>query len=214
MKKISRKHDTLFNRIKDKYRKPITLTGRHYKTACRMLTDTTKILNENNINYFFDAGGLLGLMRDGDLIPWDNDLDMLLPSDEFNKFTSIIPELKKKNWRVYTYTMEADGPGWKKGDAKGIKLFNHFFLKFGRGRIVMDITVIYRKDESCYRKAMGRTWELPARHFKRFDTFNFKNQSIKIPVETEEYLSYVYGDWRKPKQDYDPLEDDQSMYKG
>ncbi len=213
MKKISRKHDTLFNRVKDRFRKPVTLTGRHYKTARRMLIDTTEILNKSQIEYFFDAGGLLGCIRDGDLIPWDNDLDMLLPSGEFDKFLSIIPELKKRNWRVYTYKMADDGPGWKKGDAKGIKLFNNLFVKLGRGRIVMDITVIYKNGEACYRKAMGKTWKLPARFFDHTDTFDYQGHPIKIPCDAEDYLTYVYGDWKKPNRNYDPLTDDLSIHK-
>jgi phosphorylcholine metabolism protein LicD len=168
-------------------------------------------LNCNRITYFFDGGGLLGCIRDGDLIPWDNDLDMLLPSNEYDKFCSIIPELKKRNWRVYTYKMDSDGPGWKKGDAKGIKIFNNFFLKFGRGRIVMDITVIYKNDGIYHRKAMGRTWKLPAIHLGHHSTFDYQGHTLKIPDHVEDYLTYLYGDWKKPDQNYDPLRDDKSL---
>jgi len=206
MKTIYRKKKTLFNKIKDTFRKPVTLTGNHYKTARRMLIDTTEFLNQSQINYYFDAGGLLGLIRDGDLIPWDNDLDMLMLSSEYDKFcTDIIPKLKQRNWRVYTYKMVKDGPGWEKGDAKGFKIFNNFFLNMGRGRIVMDITMIYPKDEFFYRKAMGRIWKLPAIHLKKNSTFNYQGHTIRIPDHVEDYLTYLYGDWRKPDQNYDPV---------
>jgi len=207
MKTIYRKQNTL----KDRFRKPVTLTGRHYKIARRMLIETTEILNHNHINYFFDAGGLLGCIRSGDLLPWDNDLDMLLPSNQFNNFCSIIPKLKQKNWRVYLYKMAEDGPGWKKGDAKGIKIFNHFFLKFGRGRMVMDITVTYKNNDDYYRKAMGRTWKIPSKFLEGNDTLNYHGHSIKIPCHIEDYLTFLYGDWKKPDQNYDPLTTDKSL---
>ena len=33
------------------------------------------LLNKREVPYFVDFGALLGIVRDGDLLPWDNDTD-------------------------------------------------------------------------------------------------------------------------------------------
>ena len=40
---------------------------------------------ENKIDYFLDGGGLLGFARNGAMIPWDDDLDLFLLREDFEK---------------------------------------------------------------------------------------------------------------------------------
>ena len=47
--------------------------------------DTINILSKNKIFYWVCHGTLLGLIRDGDLIPWDNDIDIAVWDDQTNK---------------------------------------------------------------------------------------------------------------------------------
>ena len=47
--------------------------------------ETINLLNENNISYWVCHGSLLGLMRDGNLIPWDHDIDIAVWSHEYKK---------------------------------------------------------------------------------------------------------------------------------
>ena len=61
-----------------------------------MLLDTTEILNAAGVSYFLDAGALLGLVRDGDLIPWDRDLDLLIPATELLKFRKNYTKLRMR----------------------------------------------------------------------------------------------------------------------
>jgi hypothetical protein len=41
-----------------------------------------RILNKNQVKWFVDMGTLLGLVRDGDFIPWDNDIDIATLHDD------------------------------------------------------------------------------------------------------------------------------------
>ncbi len=208
-----RKEDSLLNRLKQKYRRPLTLTGRYYRTARRMLLDTTAILNTGGICYFLDAGALLGLVRDGDLIPWDDDLDLSMPVTELPKFRKLYLKLRMRGWRVTEDSvMPADGPCWRKGDPRSIKIRNRNFLFFGRGRIVMDVTLTYKHDGFYWRGAMGKIWRIPGQYYDRHGFVQYANQQIRVPHQVEQYLAFLYGDWRVPNKDHDPIKNDGSLY--
>ena len=44
-----------------------------------------KILNELKIDYWVCHGTLLGIVRDKELLDWDNDIDIAVIEDEVNK---------------------------------------------------------------------------------------------------------------------------------
>ncbi|MEE1198068.1 MAG: LicD family protein [Acutalibacteraceae bacterium] len=52
-----------------------------------------KVCRENNINYFLAGGSLLGAIRHGEIIPWDDDLDIGMLREDFEKFRKICPNL-------------------------------------------------------------------------------------------------------------------------
>lgn len=47
------------------------------------------ICKEYNLTYFLCAGTLLGAMRHGGFIPWDDDLDVGMPVEDYKKFIEI-----------------------------------------------------------------------------------------------------------------------------
>ena len=51
-----------------------------------ILKDFIKICEENNLNYYMYAGSLLGTIRHKGFIPWDDDLDVIMFREDFEKF--------------------------------------------------------------------------------------------------------------------------------
>ena len=47
---------------------------------------------ENNIRYFISHGTLLGALRYQAFIPWDDDLDVLVPREDYDRLLSIYPD--------------------------------------------------------------------------------------------------------------------------
>ena len=50
----------------------------------RNFLDTISILNKNKVDYWVCHGTLLGIIRDGKLIEWDNDIDIGVIKSEKN----------------------------------------------------------------------------------------------------------------------------------
>jgi len=54
-----------------------------------MLLDFDRVCKENDIKYSLMCGTLLGAVREKGFIPWDDDVDLIMTRDEYEKFAAI-----------------------------------------------------------------------------------------------------------------------------
>lgn len=65
-----------------------------------ILKEIDKFCLDNNIHYSLGYGGLIGAIRHKGCIPWDDDLDIIMPRPDYNKFISSYSN-PNGNYKIY-----------------------------------------------------------------------------------------------------------------
>lgn len=72
-----------------------------------MIKDIDKICREYNIEYYLAYGSCLGAVRHKGFIPWDDDLDITLKYEEYERFIQICKEKLDKS-KYFVQTLDTD----------------------------------------------------------------------------------------------------------
>lgn len=94
-KSVRTKIRKIINFILDKKKiKKIRLTSKQLhllkEIEFEILLEIDKICKAHNISYYLAEGTLLGAIRHNGFIPWDDDVDISMLRDDYNKFLSIV----------------------------------------------------------------------------------------------------------------------------
>lgn len=90
------------------------------KIEIEILQYVDKICKKNNLEYFLDAGTLLGAIRHKGFIPWDDDIDILMPRNDYDKLIEILKDDKKYPIYSYKYNQNCVYPYAKVYDSRTI----------------------------------------------------------------------------------------------
>ena len=64
---------------------------------------------QNRIKYFIAFGTLIGAIRHKGMIPWDDDIDIVMPREEYNRFIRLMQEQKGKTiYQVNCYETDSE----------------------------------------------------------------------------------------------------------
>lgn len=87
----------------------------------QVLYKYVEICEKNHLRYFPEDGTLLGLVRHGAFIPWDDDVDMVMPRYDFERLPAILDK-ELPNGMYYSYFKKADKND--KNILYGIRIFS------------------------------------------------------------------------------------------
>ena len=73
---------------------------RSQQVTAKLMVALDKILSNNDLEYWFGYGSLLGAYVRGGYIPWDDDIDICMHRDDFNKLLHLLE--KDSKYRVTT----------------------------------------------------------------------------------------------------------------
>jgi lipopolysaccharide cholinephosphotransferase len=108
-------------------------------TELEILQEIIRVCNANNITYFTVGGTTLGAIRHNGFIPWDDDIDIGMMRDDYEKFLSIAKtELAEGFSLTYYYTdpnsptyyakVRKDGTKFVEPYTKNIKMHHGIFV--------------------------------------------------------------------------------------
>jgi len=198
----------------------------------------TNLLNKKKIKYVVDGGTLLGLMREGKLLPQDEDIDISTWVEDKNKLTSLLPEFQKEGYKIKkgyykkllcSYTLFP--PTFIKGREIDIKIFRkykdyswcperyaknstdtgliYYISKFSRAPFLMLIKIFPFKP----------LISLIDHLFFNVDTWKFplkynekpkflSEKGIFIPSKWQSYLKFRFHNWKIPARNWKYTRDD------
>lgn len=166
--------------------------------ARRMLGHFADLFRNARIPYFVDHGTLLGIFRDGDLLPWDDDLDLSVPSEfaadalaALRDARSSLPHAGVLDWSAETIA-DADS-----GLVQGVVLCYPEQNPLRLRKFAASVWFMFRSGDSI-RQYINLA---PARFYDRPASLAFLGQNHPVPSPTSEYLELHYGDWKTPVRD-------------
>lgn len=162
------------------YFKPVTLflgiKQINRDIAIKNLKLLAKVFNEAGIKVRPAFGSMLGIVREGNLIEWDEDIDLCILDVEEEKFKTTLWNLKAVGFDLIRY------------ERRGL----YSIMKDGE---YIDIYVFTKVSPQIY--VTGAAFVL-SKYLEVDFSLDFKGIQVFIPKDYDEYLTFQYGDWRTP----------------
>ncbi|OBZ33321.1 phosphorylcholine transferase LicD [Megasphaera sp. DISK 18] len=80
------------------------------KLELSMLLDVAQFCDEHSIRYYLCGGTLLGAIRHKGFIPWDDDIDIMMPRPDYMKFVN---SYNGSNKNYIVKSIENDSDYWR-----------------------------------------------------------------------------------------------------
>lgn len=174
--------------------------------AYQILFLLTRVLEHHNVNYHVDAGTLLGIYRDGKLIPWDDDLDIAVSAADMEDIKNVLGQIAAElsrhfvtQWTVDVHYASRAFGAVPEGAIRGFKIKT---TQDEENLPMVDVFVKYINGDHMDYTLSSRGIRMPSQHLLHTENTTFQNRSIRFPKDVEGYLTAHYGDWRTPVKDW------------
>ena len=146
----------------------------------RLFSELTSILEDGNITYWLNGGTLLGAVRCGGMILWDDDIDIAIPIQQKNSFIELCDK------KLKSHQMKLVRPSNKYLKVKTCNCDD----------VWIDICFINEEGYDLRgHKAKRRFLQNEVFPLRRIQFSTFR-EKLPIPHLTEEYLDRVFKNWR------------------
>ena len=194
------------------------LTDKNLIRARKVMFDVIDFFEEEKIEYYLEGGTLLGIVRDGDLLPWDHDIDLSISLKDAERFAANKSKIAKKGYRITERKMHKDIGGLKKNQYRifKVKKFWPSILKvifpiFKKYMVVADIFVKADDDKYTYWQAMEKILRVDKVYYSSFESIEYLGRKLRIPYKYKDYLTEKYGNWSVPVKDWVCANDEKTI---
>lgn len=162
-----------------------------------------KVLSQYSVKYYLDFGSLLGMVRDGKFMDYDNDLDYsIYIGDEFTweMLEKAMASIGLKKFCQYKYKEQIVEQTYSFGKLT-VDFFNHHDDE------KHSIVYWFYKDKKRKYNSLDERSVVEDRYFKVKETKPLKINGLifTAPAEYDEYLSSIYtSSWRIPDPNWNP----------
>lgn len=196
-----------------------------------LLRDLDKVFKNNDIDYWLECGTLIGAIREGTYLEWDGDMDISIHFKDIKR----VRQLKKK-FEQYDILLDGFVKSGVWRDEASICIFPLQTIKknnkeyLGQYRYpfnvwigwIMDLLYAGKKFERMLNKSKIYWWicskirllkvvRSSSNNLGNFAYIDFCGTICPIPEHVEDYLEYVFGDWRTSHK-FDRHNDINNMY--
>ncbi|MGB5966197.1 MAG: LicD family protein [Sulfurimonadaceae bacterium] len=152
--------------------------------AKKNLLDFKKVMDVHGVRYGLWFGTLLGAVREGGFMVYDEDVDVFVLEEDRNKVLNALFDLEKLGMKVARYH-----------DDKSL-------LSVIRDDEYIDM-YFYKKDFTKRRKTDN---VIDAKYLEHTETIEFLGEQFPVPGNPKQVLSILYGeDWHIPNKDGKPI---------
>ena len=145
----------------------------------RNLLDFKGAMDRQNIPFVFIFGTLLGVVRDGDLIKTDTDVDLACFTEDHLKMLPVIEELEIRGFYI--------------PDRNECPLHDHFFMRDD------EKIEVWWFDKLDGERIYNYKVRYDSKYFDTLEEIGFLGEKWKIPGSPREFLTITYGEnWTVP----------------
>jgi hypothetical protein len=145
------------------------------------LDKVVEVFEKEDIEYSLAYGTLLGIIREGKPIENDDDIDLFIPSHEWDKAVKV---MAKHFFRIPYLTLSI---------VTNIYDYSSIFAMYSVNNVQVDLYRLYSHEERTIDCWSERTFDASLYPFS-------KRGKYSVPKNPEESLVFVYGeDWRIPR---------------
>lgn len=111
-----------------------------------------KLCREHDIIYYIMGGTALGAIRHGGFIPWDDDLDIFMTPDQYEKFKSVFEQQNSLEFMLQEWRTTPDYLEYAKIRMNGTTFIEEVFKdrKDMHHGIYVDIMILHKVPESAF----------------------------------------------------------------
>ncbi|GAV03214.1 hypothetical protein RvY_13673 [Ramazzottius varieornatus] len=153
-----------------------------------VLQHVIDVFNTNDVRYWLEGGSLLGAARNGELIPWDYDIDLGMYLND----TKQVQFLQAANEGPVE---DVDGFVWEKSSASEGQFYRVHYSKTNRMHV--DIFPFYSNDSTMTKDYWFATHpqdkEFPERFLLPLETVSFMGLTVSSPNNVREFLELKFG---------------------